>query len=182
MTVMEFILVAHAILTGLGIAELLRGFADLIRAAPVTFSRRLIGIAAWTLLLFFQLWWAIWRLGARDAWSFTDFLVMLLPVVILYLLARLSFPKEIDGADLKQYYERVAPALWFLVAGVYISFAIFQPILYGSFQPVLLMSQLGIAIAALVAAKVDSKKFHFTLLALMLAQVVWRGLIMTVGK
>lgn len=182
MTVMEFILVAHAILTGLGIAEVLRGFADLIRAVPATTSRRLIGIAAWTLLLFFQVWWAIWRLGTRDAWSFTDFLVMLLPVVILYLLARLSFPQEIDGADLKKYYERVAPALWFLVAGVYISFAVFQPILYGSFQPVLLTSQVVIAIAALVATKINNKIFQFTLLALMIVQVVWRGLILTVGK
>lgn len=178
---MEFILVAHAILTGLGIAEVLRGFADLIRAVPVTISRRLIGIAAWTLLLFFQLWWAVWRTGARDTWSFADFLVMLLPVVILYLLARISFPKEIDGADLKQYYERMAPALWFLVAGVYISFAVFQPILYGSFQPVLLTSQVVIAIAALVAAKVDTKMFQFTLLALMIVQVAWRGFILTVG-
>ncbi|MGB5347702.1 MAG: hypothetical protein WBN23_16160 [Woeseia sp.] len=181
MTVMEFILVAHAILTGLGIAEVLRGFADLIRAVPVTTSRRLIGIAAWTLLLFFQLWWAVWRVGERDTWSFTDFLVMLLPVVILYLLARISFPKEIDGADLKQYYKRVAPALWFLVAGVYISFAVFQPILYGAIQPVLLASQVVIAVAALVATKFDSKIFQFTLLALMIVQVAWRGLIMTVG-
>ena len=181
MTVMEFILVAHAILTGLGIAEVLRGFADLIRAVPVTISRRLIGIAAWTLFLFFQLWWAVWRVGARDTWSFADFLVMLLPVVVLYLLARISFPKEIDGADLKQYYDRVAPALWILVAGVYISFAVFQPILYGSFQPVLLTSQVVIAIAALAAAKVDTKIFQFTLLALMIVQVAWRGLILTVG-
>jgi hypothetical protein len=106
---------------------------------------------------------------------------MLLPIVILYLVARISFPKEVDGADLKQYYKRISPALWFLVAGVYISFAVFQPILYGSFQPVLLTSQVVIAIAALVAAKVDTKMFHFTLLALMIVQVAWRGLILTVG-
>jgi hypothetical protein len=182
MTVMEFILVAHSILTGLGIAEVLRGLADLIRSVPATISRRLIGIAAWTLFLFFQLWWAVWRVGERDTWTFSDFLVMLLPVVILYLLARISFPRKIDGADLKQYYEQTAPALWILVACVYISFAVFQPILYGSFQPVLLTSQVAIAVAALVAARVDAKAFHFTLLAVMIVQVAWRGLVLTVGR
>jgi hypothetical protein len=181
MAVMEFILVAHAILIGLGIAEVLRGFADLIRSVPVTISRRLIGIATWTLLLFFEIWWAHWRLGERDTWSFPDFLLMLLPVVILYIAARISFPKEIDGADLKQYYKRVAPALWFLVASVYISFAVFQPILYGSFQPVLLASQVLIAIAALVATKIEAEMFQYPLLAIMIAQVVWRGLVLTIS-
>lgn len=181
MTVMEFILVALSILIGLGIAEVLRGFADLIRAVPVTISRRLIGIAIWTLLLFFQIWWAHWRLGERDTWSFPGFIVMLLPIVILYLVARISFPKEVDGADLKQYYQRVSPALWSLVAGVYISFAVFQPTLYGTFQPVLLTSQVVIAIAALVATRIESKIFQFPLLAIMIMQVAWRGLVLTVG-
>lgn len=180
MTVMEFILVAHAILTGLGIAEILRGFGDLIRAVPVAMSRRLFGIAIWALLLYFQVWWAIWRLGQREAWSFPDFLVMLLPVVILYLVARISFPKEVDGTDLKAYYERVSPALWLLVASVYISFAVFQPILYGSFQPVLLASQLAIIIAALVASRIRSAWFQSVLIGVMVVQVIWRGLVLTI--
>jgi hypothetical protein len=181
MAVMEFILVAHAILTGLGIAEVLRGFADLIRGVPATISRRLIGIATWTLILFFQMWWAHWRLAERDTWSFPEFLVMLLPIIILYLVARISFPKEVDGADLKQYYKRISPALWFLVAGVYVSFAVFQPTLYGSIQPALLASQIVIAIAALVATRIESKMFQFPLLAVMILQVAWRGLVLTVG-
>ena len=181
MSVMEFILVAHAILTGLGVAEILRGFGDLIRSTPIAISRRLLGIATWALLLYFQVWWAIWRLGERDAWSFSDFLVMLLPVVILYLVARISFPKEIDGADLKDYYERVSPALWLLVASVYSSFAVFQPILYGSFQSILLTSQLGIIVAALIATRVRKAWFQLTLIVLMIAQVIWRGLVLTVG-
>ena len=75
----------------------------------------------------------------------------------------------------------MSPALWFLVAGVYISFAVFQPILYGSIQPVLLTSQVVIAIAALMATKIETKMFQFPLLAIMIAQVAWRGLVLTVG-
>ncbi len=182
MTVMEFLLVAHSILTGLGIAEILRGFADLIRCTPVTISRRMIGIASWALLLYFQIWWAVWRVGHRDSWNFPDFLLLLLPVVILYLIARLSFPKEIDGADLVAYYRHVSPALWLLIAAAYFSFALFQPVLHGAIIPALLSSQLGIAGAALVATRVRKLWFQLLLIAVMMAQVIWRGLVLTIGS
>ena len=181
MSVMEFILVAHAILTGLGIAEILRGLGDLIRGVPVRISRRLLGVAIWALFLYFEIWWAIWRVGERDSWTFPNFLLMLLPVTILYLVARVSFPKEIDGADLDEYYQRVAPALWLLVACVYLSFAIFQPILYGSVIPILLTSQLALAGAALGAIKVKQAWFQYTLILFMLMQGTWRGLVLTIA-
>ena len=76
----------------------------------------------------------------------------------------------------------MAPALWFLVAGVYISFAVWQPILYGSFQPVLLTSQVVIVVAALVATRIETKVFQLPLLAVMIVQVAWRGLVLTVGS
>jgi hypothetical protein len=181
MTIMEFILVTHAILIGLGVAEVLRGFADLVRAEPIRISRRLLGIAFWALLLYFEIWWAIWRIKDRDAWSFPEFLLFLLPVLILYLVARLSFPKRMDGVDLKHYYERISPVMWLLVSGVYVSFALMQPILYGSVVPPLLVSQLAIAIPALVAIRVRTLWFHFLLIMVMLLQVAWRGLLLTVG-
>jgi len=181
MTVMEFLLVAHSILTGLGVAEVLRGFGDVIQAESVRVSRRLLGIAAWALLLYFEIWWAIWNIGHRDAWSFPDFLLMLLPVVILYLVARLSFPRTVEGADLDRYYERVSPVLWLLVAGVYLSFAVFQPVLYGSFVPILLTSQVIIMLMALIATKVRAVAYHYVLLILMLVQVSWRGIVLTIG-
>jgi hypothetical protein len=182
MSVLEFLLIAHSILTGLGIAEILRGFADLIRGTPVNISRRMLGIASWALLLYFQIWWATWRLGHRDNWSFPDFLLILLPVLILYLLARLSFPKKIDDADLAAYYQRVSPALWIFVAATYLTFAFYSPFLHGEIIPVLLVSQLGIAVAALVAVKVRQFWFQSGLIAVMLAQVVWRGLVLTIGS
>ncbi len=181
MTVMEFLLVAHSILTGLGIAEILRGFADLLRGTPTSISRRMIGVASWALILYFQIWWALWRVGHRDSWSFTDFLLLLLPVVIMYLIARLSFPKEIDNADLAAYYQHVSPALWLLVAAAYFSFAILQPVLHGAIIVDLLISQLGIAVAALLAVKIAQPWFQLALIAVMLAQVIWRGLVLTIG-
>ena len=180
MSVMEFILVAHAILIGLGIAELLRGFADLIRAQAVEISRRLVGIAILALLLFFVIWWAIWRVRDRDVWTFAEFILLLLPVVLLYLVARLAFPKEMDGANLKHYYERVSPAIWIIVACVYVSFGTVQPVLYGSIEPLLLASQLGIAALAVVATRVTTPWFQFALLAAIFAQTIWRSGVLVV--
>jgi hypothetical protein len=182
MNVLEFLLVAHSILTGLGIAEILRGFADLIRGAPQNISRRMLGIASWALILYFQIWWATWRLGHRDSFSFFDFLLILLPVLILYLLARLSFPKKIDGTDLRAYYQQVSPALWIFVAAIYLTFAFYSPFLHGEIIPVLLASQLGIAGAALVAIKVRQFWYQSSLIVVMLAQVFWRGFVITIGS
>ena len=182
MSVMEFILVAHSILTGLGIAEILRGFGDMIRGRPVTVSRRLLGIASWALLLYLEIWWAIWRIGERASWSFPEFLLMLLPPLILYLIARVAFPEKVDGADLDAYYARVSPILWLMVGAVYFGAAAFQPILYGRVVPPLLASQLGLAVAALIAMRVRNAPYQFLIIALMIAQVTWRGLVLTIGN
>ena len=81
MSVMEFILVAHAIIVGLAVAEILRGLADLLRGEGTRISYRLLLIAGWALLLLLQIWWAIWRVGDRAEWTFPEFLIFLLPVI-----------------------------------------------------------------------------------------------------
>lgn len=70
MTVMEFVLVAHAIFVGLAVAEILRGFADLARAERTKISHRVLLLAAWVLLVLLQFWWSIWRVGDRAEWTF----------------------------------------------------------------------------------------------------------------
>ena len=107
MSVMEFILVAHAIIVGLAVAEILRGLADTLRAEDVRVSYRLLLIAGWALLLLWQLWWAIWQVGDRSEWTFPEFLIFLLPVAILYVIARLCFPEKVSGSDLQTYYSLV---------------------------------------------------------------------------
>jgi hypothetical protein len=105
---MEFVLVAHAIIVGLAVAEILRGLADTLRAETVRLSYRLLLIAGWALLLLWQLWWAIWRVGDRPEWTFPEYLIFLFPVAILYMIARLCFPEKVSGSDLQAYYLRVA--------------------------------------------------------------------------
>ena len=112
MSVMEFILVAHSIIVGLAVAEILRGFAELLRSSDTKINYRLMLIAGWTLLLLLQVWWAIWHVSDHATWTFAEFLMFLLPVGILYVIARLCFPVELTGADLNAYYDRVARVLW----------------------------------------------------------------------
>ncbi len=142
MSVMEFILVAHAIIVGLAVAEILRGFSELFRSNSINISYRLILIAVWTLLLLLQVWWAIWHVSDHAVWTFSEFLLFLLPVGILYIIARLCFPIELTDVDLDAYYSRVAQDIWWLIAATYASFAfLLAPFVYGGIIPAVFASQ-----------------------------------------
>jgi hypothetical protein len=180
---MEFILVAHAIIVGLAVAEILRGLADLVRAERTRISYRLLLITGWALLLLLQVWWAIWRVANRGEWTFPEFLIFLLPVAILYVIARLCFPVKVAESDLQAYYRRVAPVIFLLVAATYASFAfLLQPFIFGGFVPWLFASQFALVILAVVASRYRAPAFHFLVLTAMIAQVVWRGLSTVVGS
>ena len=177
---MEFVLIAYAILIGMGVAEILRGFADLIRAESVELDGRLLLFAFWVLFVILQVFWAMWRIQRQVAWTFPEFLLFLLPAVLLYVIARISFPLAMDGADLGVYYERATPGLWGLTAAFFLSAASVQPLLYSSVQAPLLASQLSLAILALAAIKVRSPSFHLSVLVAMTVQVAWRGFVVVV--
>lgn len=182
MSVMEFILVAHAIIVGLAVAEILRGFSELFRSNNINISYRLILIAVWTLLLLLQVWWAIWHVSDHAVWTFSEFLLFLLPVGILYIIARLCFPLELTEADLDAYYSRVARVIWRLVAAIYASFAfLLTPFVYGAINPAVFASQIGIAALALIASRVNSPSFQVVVILIMLAQVMWRGFSYAIG-
>jgi hypothetical protein len=163
MSVMEFVLVAHAIIVGLAVAEILRGFADTLRAEEARISYRLLLIAGWALLLLWQLWWAV-------------------PVAVLYIIARLCFPERISGSDLQAYYQRVAPRIFVLVAVTYASFAfLMQPFIFRDFWPWVTASQITMAILALLASRIQVPAFQLVVIVAMVAQVIWRGLSSVIG-
>jgi hypothetical protein len=180
---MEFVLVAHAIIVGLAVAEILRGLADTLRAEEARISYRLILISGWALLLLWQLWWAVWRVVDRPEWTFPEYLIFLFPVAILYMIARLCFPQKISRSDLQAYYVRVAPKIFVLVAVTYASFAfLMQPFIFGTFLPVVIASQVSMALLALVASRFHNATFQLLVIIAMVAQVIWRGLSTVVGN
>ena len=183
MSVMEFVLVAHAIIVGLAVAEILRGFADTLRAEESRISYRLLLIAGWALLLLWQLWWAVWRVGDRPEWTFPEYLILLFPVAILYMIARLCFPERVSGSDLQAYYLRVSSKIFVLVAVTYVSFAfLMQPFIFRAFWPWVAASQVSIAILALLASRFHAPAFQLFVIVAMVAQVIWRGLSSVIGS
>ena len=183
MSTLEFVLVAHAIIVGLAVAQILRGFAELIRAENMQISYRLLLIATWTLLLLLQIWWAIWSVGDHTVWTFPEFILFLLPVGILYIIARLCFPLELNDADLNEYYLRVGKVIWWLVAAIYASLALFlSPFVFNAIIPEVFASQMAIAVLAVIAGYIKSPPFHVFVIGAMLAQVIWRGLSQLVGN
>lgn len=183
MSVMEFVLVAHAIIVGLAVAEILRGLADTLRAEETRISYRLLLIAGWALLLLWQLWWAVWRVGDRPEWTFPEYLILLFPVAILYMIARLCFPEKISGTDLQAYYLRVAPKIFVLVAVTYASFAfLMQPFIFGQIWPLVFASQLSMAVLAILASRIHAPTFQLFVIIAMVAQVIWRGLSSVIGS
>lgn len=183
MSVMEFILVAHAIIVGLAVAEILRGFADIIRSEQLRVSYRLLLLASWALLLLLQVWWAIWRVGDRAEWSFPEFLIFLLPVAILYVIARLCFPEKVTESDLQVYYLRVTRVIFLLVAATYASFAfLLSPFIFDEIIPAVFASQIVLVVLAIAASRYQAPGFHLLVLVVMIAQVVWRGLSSVIGS
>ena len=183
MSAMEFVLVAHAIIVGLAVAEILRGLADTLRAVDVRISYRLISIAGWALLLLWQLWWAMWQVGDRPEWTFPEYLIFLFPVAILYMIARLCFPEKITETDLQAYYLRIAPKLFVLVAITYASFALLiQPFIFGAISPWVFASQISMALLAILASRFHAPAFQLIVIGAMVAQVLWRGLSSVIGS
>ena len=103
-----YLSVLLSIIVGLAITQLLQGFRGMV------LSRSRIRLYAptvtWTvtlLLIAVQSWWAMFGLRDRARWTFLEFAVVLLQMILLYMLAALVLPdfsgdeKEID---LKQHY------------------------------------------------------------------------------
>ncbi len=182
MGVLEFIQVMVAIILGLGIAELLRGFADFLRPNRRKVSPLLLAISAWLLLLHVQMWWAGWRLAGVESWHFYDLLLYLALPIVLFLLARLVFPNDADSQDLAAYYPSVSSRIWYL-AGAFFAFAL-------PFNVVLLevplwsagpISQIALFCYAMVCANTANPVVHYVGVAGLFSQSLWRGISSVVG-
>jgi hypothetical protein len=96
-----------SIILGLGITELLGGFARLIeRRRATSVYGPAIAWAALLLLAHVQTWWTIFGYRGLHQWTFLAFFVVLLQPIVLYLLSVLSFPRSASSLDLRaNYYE-----------------------------------------------------------------------------
>ncbi len=132
MSLFEFLMILLSIIVGLGISELLTGFARILRAG---YASDLL-LAHWTLFLtmfivFLQIFWESWSLHILTTWSFPDLLLMLLAPTLFYLVAHMVFPTELPQ-DLGEYYFSKSRIIYLLlIAGALVG-TLFRPLAFGT--------------------------------------------------
>jgi hypothetical protein len=128
----EFLMVLESIIIGLGLAEILTGLGQLLRARR---TARVYGVHAAVvgliLVSLLQHWWDAWGLREVGRWSFPGLLLFVLGPIILFLLAYLALPQTIGNTDLKDYYYEHKSIIWGLGAVYLLTTILFRPLAAG---------------------------------------------------
>lgn len=134
----EYITVLLSIILGLGLAQLLSGFARLLRDGRSLARAWWVIVIVLTLLLgILQVWWVsfIWR-DVQD-WTFFGYLAFMVLPVMLFLLAYLVLPADLhlDGDALAQaFIERRRP-FYAIIALIPLASFVQQRLLTGEVPP-----------------------------------------------
>jgi hypothetical protein len=160
----DYLAVLLSIVLGLGITQLLTGFASLARARDRTrvYWPALMQMAV-VFLIHVQVWWALFGLRGIAHWTFAQFLVVLMQPVTVYMMAAFITPEvSAEGAvDLRGAYFR--EHRWFfgaLVAALLVSlcknFVLYQRLPH----PVDLAGHAVFLVAALTGMISSSDRVH----------------------
>lgn len=117
MTTIEFIAIFVSIVVGLAMAEVIQGFADALRHRnSVLIYWPLLVFAA--IVLIMAIWTVRWLWLAEDqaTWTWGDLSLTLMLGLLIFMMARLTFPQELEGCDLKKYYFEHSRVIWSLAA------------------------------------------------------------------
>ena len=120
----SYLSVLISIVLGLGITQLLGGFATLVRdRARIRMYWPLPVQMGVLFLIHVQLWWALFSLRTHVIWQFSGFLVVLMQPVILFLVTAVITPESPrdESIDLRARYFR--ESRWFF-AGLLASVAL----------------------------------------------------------
>jgi hypothetical protein len=148
----NYLAVLVSIILGLGITNLLSGFASLVRERSRV--RMYSPVAIWMITLFLahaQMWWAMFALVSVDHWTFAKFLAVLLQPVALFLTSAFIVP-SLAGAgpvDLKEQFIRESRWLGCGLFGMLAASAIKNFVIEGHMEPLDIAAHAGFAIPAL---------------------------------
>lgn len=129
----EFVMVLESIIIGLGLAEILTGRGELLRArrrARVSWVHT--AVVALVLLSLLQHWWDAWELRFIARWSFPGLLFFLTGPILLFLLAYVALPQTISDTDLEEYYFDHSLVIWALGATYLMTTLLFRPVFAGA--------------------------------------------------
>lgn len=107
MSQFEYVAVLISFAVALGLAELIGGWARLLRRrTEVRFDWLHAGATGLLLLLLTQFWWGFWNFRLVEPWSYPMLMGVLTPVVAIVLAALILTPGEVGpgGLDLRAHY------------------------------------------------------------------------------
>jgi hypothetical protein len=109
MDAFSYLSVLLSIILGLGLTQILTASGRLIRHRERVRTDWLPLLwAAVLLVIYVQVWWAMFGLRLHRDWTFLAFLTVLMQTGTLYLMAAVALPEQVEdaGVDLREYYER----------------------------------------------------------------------------
>jgi hypothetical protein len=105
----SYLSVLLSIILGLGLTQLLTAAGRLIRHRERVRAHWLPLLWAGILILIYiQVWWAMYGLRLRREWTFLAFSVVLAQTATLYIMAAVALPEQVEegGTDLGAYFDR----------------------------------------------------------------------------
>lgn len=132
MGLFEFVMILASVVIGLGVTEILTGWANLLRARTAVrfyWIHVLLQVGVFFALL--QQWWEFWDFAEVGEISFLAVLTVLAPSIVLYLIAHLLFPTRATDADLEAYYFEQSPVLWGLAIASALVGTFLPPLVFG---------------------------------------------------
>jgi hypothetical protein len=167
-------MVLVSVVIGLGITELLTGWANLLRArARIRFYWVHILFQGGVFFALLQQWWELWDLQGLGEITFLAVLTMLAPSVFLFLIAHLLFPTQVEGVDLEEYYFDQSRLLWsFVIAGTVVGTFV-PPLIFGYrlFHPANVSGIPMLVFCGILAAS-RSRRVHGVLAPIIMLMVV----------
>ncbi len=155
-----FLMILLSIIIGLGVTEILSGFASVLRSEKL--REFCLPHAATVLTLFIallQYFWETWSLRMIEEWTFPALTLMLIAPILLYLIAHLLFPDQPAGINLTDYYYEKASLIWTLACLTILAGVLFRPLAFD--MPLLVRDNLSSAInlAAAIALALSSNRW-----------------------
>ena len=161
----EYVVVITSLITGLGIAQLLTGTADIIsHFRSVKISYPLMLMIGSTFLNHYQEWFYNYQYSCLiTVWSMKNILGLVVYPIVLFILARMLFPTGLRSqeSDLEAYYHDQWPAL-FTVNVAVIVISVFQDMFFSGIGPLEQLPKFILIAAHLtfIGFNINNRKAH----------------------
>ena len=181
MNLFEFVMVLVSIIVGLGIAALLTGIANILRARPSVRTYWVHSTAiAMVSLAHVQVWWESWDLSVATEWSFIGLLMMLGSPVCLFLISHLLFPESLTDRDLSEYYYSMGSTVWLIGAAATLFGTLFRPIAFGaSVLSLGNVATIPTALVCVILASTRDRRVHSVLVPIIFLTILFDTVLVT---